>query len=90
MDGMSIRKIAREENKARETVTKIVRAPDMVEVVQRMREKLFALGDECIKAINWALKYSEDGGWLAFELAERWGAIPPKPRAVCRHCGRAP
>src|SRR5882762_2289555 len=82
MDGMSIRQIAREEHKARETVTKIVHSADMSEIVQRMREKLFALMDECIDAITRAVKYSKDGGWLAFELAERWGAIPPKPRAI--------
>src|SRR5258708_30622298 len=59
MDGMSIRKIAREENKARETVTKIVRAPDMDEVVERMKEKLFALMDKCVDAITYAVEYSE-------------------------------
>lgn len=88
MDGMSIRHIAKEEHKARETVTKIVRSASMDEIVQRMEQQLLGLADEIVRAITRAVKYSKDGGWLAFELAERWGAIPPKPHAVCRYCGR--
>jgi hypothetical protein len=88
MDGMSIRQIAREEHKARETVTKIVRSADMDEVVDRMREKLFALADKCVDRITYAVQFEQAGAWMAFELAERWGAIPPKPHAICRFCGR--
>jgi len=90
MDGMSIRQIAREENKARETVTKIVRAPDMDKIVEIMRQQMIPVMFEIGPALVRALKYSPDGGWLAFELAERWGAIRPKPYAICRHCGRRP
>ena len=88
MDGMSIRKIAREENKARETVTKIVRAPDMDKIVNIMRQQMIPVMFEIGPALIRALKYSPDGGWLALKLAERWGIIPPKPFAICRHCGR--
>ncbi len=90
MDGMSIRQIAEEEHKARETVTKIVRSASMDEIGQRMEQQLLALADEVVRAITRAVKYSKDGSRLAFELAERWGAIPPKPRAICKHCGRVP
>jgi len=90
MEGMSIRQIAREEHKARETVTKIVRSPDMEEIVERLRQQMIPVLDEVVPALFRALKYSEDGGWLAFELAERFGGIPPKPYAICRHCGRRP
>jgi len=37
--GKFIRQIAREEGKARETVTKIVRSPDMEAYVEEMRRK---------------------------------------------------
>lgn len=88
MDGMSIRRIAREEHKARETVTKIVRSPEMDEIVEEIKEKLIALADKCVERITHAVQFEKDGGWLAFELAERWGAIPPKPHVICRFCGR--
>lgn len=88
MDGMSIRQIAREENKARETVTKIVRAPDMGKIVEIMKQQMIPVMFEIGPALIRALKYSPDGGWLALKLAERWGIIPPKPHAICRFCGR--
>ena len=42
--GQSIRRIAREENRARETVTKIVRSDDMRAYVTGLRERSTVLG----------------------------------------------
>ena len=90
-DGMSIREIARKEGKARETITKIVRSPEMQALIQasaqRLRDEFVEIAQEIAPAIVYALRYSPDGGKLAFELADRFGALPPRKR-LCPRCKR--
>jgi transposase-like protein len=87
-DGMSIRRIAREEHKARETVTKIVRTLDKAVHLARLKQQIFGLMEAVVPALERALDSPKDGAWIAMELATRFGILPPKPKWQCPHCGR--
>src|ERR1035441_3411023 len=50
--GQSIREISREEGRARQTVTKIVRSDQMQSYVQGMRERFYGLGDDALAAVQ--------------------------------------
>ena len=89
--GKSIRQISKEEGKARETITKIVHSADME--MQReawareIQREMLELAREAIPALARAVKYSKNGGKLAFDILERAGIIPPKER-LCPRCRR--
>ena len=59
--GDSIRQIAREEQRDRATVTKIVRSDEMNAVVQKMRERYYGLGFDALDAIQHGLQVQKDG-----------------------------
>jgi hypothetical protein len=52
-----------------------------------MKQQLRRLMEAIIPALIRALEFSRDGGRLAFELADRFGAIPPRQR-LCPRCKR--
>ena len=71
--GQSIREISREEGRARETVTKIVRSDQMQSYVQAMREHFYGLGGDALAAVQHALSNSFGfGGTNAALLFKRW------------------
>jgi hypothetical protein len=88
ISGASIRQIAREEGRARETITKIVRSKDMVQMVQEQREKFFGRLDEILEALFRSIKESKDGGKLAYECLKDAGIIPSRNSKRCIYCGR--
>jgi hypothetical protein len=83
IEGQSIRRISREEGRARETVTKIVRSANEVEsYVQRMQEAYIRLGAEAVQAVRYAIVVKKDG-WLAHQLLKDVGVAS----TTCPRCG---
>jgi hypothetical protein len=78
MQGMSIRQIAEEEDRARQTVTKVVRAPEVQGYIEKLQEEVIALGDEMLKSVRFALRHELDGR-LAHEMLRDIGVIQPRP-----------
>jgi hypothetical protein len=77
MQGMSLRRIAEEEDRARQTVTKIVRAPEVEGCIEKLREEVIALGDEMVKSVRFAVRHELDGR-LAHELLKDIGVLQPR------------
>ena len=73
--GQSIRKISREEGRARQTVTKIVRSKKMQAYVEAMRERFYGLGDLAVAAVQHALQEKKDPN-LAYRLLIDIGVVP--------------
>src|ERR1019366_6741193 len=73
--GESIREISREEGRARQTVTKIVRSDQMQSYVQAMREHFYGLGDDALAAVQHALQQQKDAQ-LAYRLLIDIGVVP--------------
>jgi len=73
--GESIRQIAREEQRDRATVTKIVRSEEMNAVVRKLREEYYGLGYDALGAVQHALKVQRDGR-LGHQLLANIGVIP--------------
>jgi hypothetical protein len=71
----SIRQIAREEQRDRATVTKIVRSDEMNGVVQKMREQYYGLGFDALDAMQHALQIQKDGR-LGHQLLADIGVVP--------------
>ncbi len=59
--GQSIRKIAREEGRDRETVKRIVQARDVQEYVALLRLQIFELGADAVDAVQHQLREGKDG-----------------------------
>ena len=73
--GASIREIAREEQRDRATVTKIVRSDEMQTFVQKMRERFYGLGSDALDAVQHALQKEKDGR-LGRQILEDIGVVP--------------
>jgi hypothetical protein len=81
MRGLSLRRIAEEEDRARQTVSKIVRAPEMQNYVERLREKVFGLGDDAARSLGFAFRTELDGR-LAYQFLRDIGIFQPQDRAT--------
>lgn len=80
--GQSIREISRAEGRARQTVTKVVKSEEMRTFVCALRERLYALGDHAVGAVEHALIRDKDGR-LGYRLLLDIGAVPsPQERTV--------
>jgi hypothetical protein len=77
ISGESIRKIAREENRDRETVKRIVQARDIQEYVVLLRAKFFEVGADAVDAVQHQLRDGKDGR-LGLEVLRDVGAVPTK------------
>jgi hypothetical protein len=73
--GESIRQIAREEQRDRATVTKIVRSDEMQGFVQKMRERLYGFAFDAMNAVEHALKQQNDPR-LAYRMLSDIGVVP--------------
>ena len=73
--GKSIVQISREENRNRDTVTKIVRSSEMQDFVRTMREQLYGLAFDAMKAVRFALQNNQDPR-LAYKLLVDVGIVP--------------
>jgi hypothetical protein len=82
VNGKSIRDISKEEQRNRETVSKIVHGPEMQEHVRAMRERWFGLAPDAISAVEHGLTEQKDGR-LGFQLLASIGVIPsPQERQL--------
>jgi hypothetical protein len=79
--GDSIRQIAREENRDRETVTKIVRSDEMNAFVQEIRERFYALAPDALATIEYALREQRDAR-IGLELLRDIGVRPSKGESL--------
>ena len=73
--GESIRQIAREEQRDRATVTKVVRSDEMQGFVQKMRERLYGLAPDAMSAVEHSLKQQSDAR-LAYRILTDIGIVP--------------
>jgi hypothetical protein len=78
-EGHSLCEISRRTHRARQTVTKIVRAPDIQDTIQEMRAALLAESGDWVESLSRAVRHEMDGK-LAFKLARAFGAIPSPAR----------
>jgi hypothetical protein len=69
--------LAEEEDRARQTVTKVVRAPEVQGYIEKLREEVIALGDEMVKSVRFALQHELDGR-LAHQMLQDIGVIQPR------------
>ena len=75
VSGESIRQIAREENRDRATVTKIVRSDEMQSVVLKLRERLYGVGCDAMDAVQEALQTRMDAR-LGYKILTDIGVVP--------------
>ena len=73
--GKNIKNISSQENLNRETVSKIVKGPEIQALVHAMREKWFNLAPAAIGAVEDALKSRKDGR-LGLQVLSTIGVIP--------------
>jgi hypothetical protein len=79
--GKSLRKLSREEQIDRATVTKIVREPDVANYTKGLREQWYAVGPACLKAVRYQLEEELDGN-LGHKILVAMGVVPKVAPAV--------
>ena len=75
ISGQSIRKIAREEHRDRETVKRVVQARDVQEYIVLLRAQFFELGADAVDAVRHQLTEGKDGR-MGLEILREVGAVP--------------
>jgi hypothetical protein len=77
ISGQSLRKIAREEKRDRETVRRLVQADEVREYVLKLREEFYGLGSDAVDAVLHQLQV-EKNGRLGLEILKGIGVVPQK------------
>ncbi len=77
ISGQSIRKIAREEKRDRETVKRLVQSDEVREYVLKLRAEFYGLGADAVDAVQHQLQEKKDGR-LGLEILKRIGVILEK------------
>jgi hypothetical protein len=73
--GECIRQIAREEQRDRATVAKIVKSHEMQTYVQELRERFYGLGFDALDAVQHALQVQKNAG-IGYRLLTDIGIVP--------------
>jgi|SRR5215472_477611 len=73
--GKSVALIAREENRNRESVTRIVKGDEVQTLVKRMRAEFYGLAFDAIDAVRHTLQQEKDGR-IGYRLLMDIGAVP--------------
>jgi hypothetical protein len=73
--GKSVAEISREENRNRETVTKIVRSEEMCEYVKGMREEYYGLASSALVTVRHRVEQGKDAQ-LAYRVLVDVGVVP--------------
>jgi len=73
--GKSVTQIAREENRNRETVARIVNGAEVRELVRRMRSEVYGLANDAVATVRHALQEQKDAR-VGYKLLMDIGAIP--------------
>ena len=76
VQGYSIRKISREEGRARQTIVRIVRSEDVQNFVKQMQEELWGLIPAAIGALRHELEANKNSQ-LAYQIIRDIGVFPP-------------
>jgi hypothetical protein len=79
LGGHSLSEISRQTHRARQTVTKVCRGPDIQTMIREQREMWIAESHAWAESINFAVTHELDGR-LAFKLAQLFGVIPSPPK----------
>lgn len=77
VSGESIRKIAREEKRDRETVRRVLKTEDIQLLVEQLRVKYFALGSAALDAVQHQLSVNKNSR-LGMEILTNIGVVPSK------------
>ena len=75
MEGCSLSEISRRTHRARQTVTKVVRAPDVQAKLKEVKAILLGEADAWAESINYAVTHETDAA-LAYRLLQDFGVIP--------------
>ena len=75
ISGESIRKIAREEKRDRETVRRVLKTEDVQLFLEQLRLKYIALGSAAVDAVQHRLSVSKDSR-LGMEILANIGVVP--------------
>jgi hypothetical protein len=81
LEGESAREIARAENCGRNTVSKIVKAPELQEHLQRIRERIWGMADCAAEVLFEAMVHNRDAR-IAYELLRDIGVLPRASQIV--------
>ncbi len=73
--GKSLREIAREQNRDRRTVTKIVNQTEIRNILERVKTRLIQLADNAAASVEFALENEIDAK-VALRLLEGFGVLP--------------
>jgi hypothetical protein len=73
--GQSIREISRKEQRARQTVVRVIRSDEMEAYIRTMRERLYGLGSLAVDTIQRTLQRRKDAQ-LAYRLLIDIGVVP--------------
>jgi hypothetical protein len=74
--GQSQREIAREENRSRPAIARIVKSEQMTEYVQKIREEFNGLAGDAVSALRFALRKQKDAR-VALEVLRNIGLFVP-------------
>lgn len=77
VSGESMRKIAREEKRDRETVRRVLKTEDIQLLVEQLRVKYFALGSAALDAVQHQLSVNKNSR-LGMEILTNIGVVPSK------------
>ena len=81
MEGKSVSAIAKEMEKDRATVTRIVKAEDMLKDAAELRREMYEkIAENIVARVDHEIGdiMSKDGAWMAVELGEQLGILPGK------------
>ena len=81
LEGQSAREIARAENCGRNTVSKIVKAPELQEHLQRIRERIWGMADDAADVVLEAIVQKRDVR-ISYELLRDIGVLPRASQIV--------
>jgi len=87
--GQSNREIARAERCGRSTVAKVVRAPDLQQHLQQVRERIWGMADSAADALHEAIVEGRDPR-IAYELLRDVGVLPRASQIVYDPNGTSP
>jgi len=86
MQRCSLCEIARRTGHARQTVTKVVRAPEVQDKMRELKERLLGESDGWIESVRYAVRNELDGS-LAYRLL--FGVIPTTEQDVAASRARS-
>jgi hypothetical protein len=81
LEGESNREIARAEHCGRNTVAKIVKAPELQEHLQRIRERMWGMADHAADVVFEAIVQNRDAR-ISYELLRDIGVLPRASQIV--------